>query len=103
MKYIIAILNSRLMTFYYSTFFNSMSLAGGFYRIGAPQIKTLPIAMTKDEALIEIVEKKVSEIQELMLTKTAEDPEVIKLNKDLDEIVYKIYGLTAKEIQIVEE
>ena len=48
LKYITAVLNSTLMTFYYKVFFNSMSLAGGFYRIGAPQIKTLPIAIPAD-------------------------------------------------------
>lgn len=49
LKYITAVLNSTLMSFYYTTFYNSMSLAGGFYRIGAPQIKTLPIAIPNDE------------------------------------------------------
>ena len=94
LKYIIGILNSKLMTRFYQIYFNSLSLAGGFYRIGAPQIKELPIAETNEvykEELIELVENKI------------EMPFDNEIDKKIDKLVYKIYGLNDAEIGILEE
>jgi len=63
LKFITAVLNSKLMSFYYQKIYNSMSLAGGYYRIGVPQIKKLPIAIPKDNSLIKKVESKVENLQ----------------------------------------
>lgn len=65
LKFITAILNSKLMSFYYQKMFGSMSLSGGFYRIGVSQIKILPIAFPKNPTLIKTIEDKVDEIQSL--------------------------------------
>ena len=100
LKYITALLNSKLMTYYYSTFYNSMSLAGGFYRIGAPQVKTLPIAFPEKEEMITEIETIVSKLQEL--SKGQNNDEASTLLKELDQHVYKIYGLTAEECSAVE-
>jgi adenine-specific DNA-methyltransferase len=102
LKVITAILNSTLMSFYYATFYNSMSLAGGFYRIGAPQIKALPIAMPDDNATIENLENLVDEAQELLKSLQESDEEVKNVLKQIDKIVYKLYGLTNNEISCVE-
>ncbi len=94
LKYIIGILNSKLMTRFYQIYFNSLSLAGGFYRIGAPQIKELPIAETNEvykEELIKLVENKI------------EMPFDNEIDKKIDKLVYKIYGLNDAEIDILEE
>lgn len=93
LKYITAVLNSTLMSFYYKTFFNSMSLAGGFYRVGAPQIKTLPIAMPEDVDCIERIEKMVDSMQESL------SDEVFK---KIDVEIYSIYGLNEHEISLIE-
>jgi hypothetical protein len=105
LKFITALLNSTLMTFYYSTFYNSMSLAGGFYRIGAPQIKEIPIAIPEDEATIEIIEGYVDEIQAMNNDKHAEkdDDHIRDLYQKIDDIVYGLYGLTDEEIECVKE
>ena len=90
------------MSFYYATFYNSMSLAGGFYRIGAPQIKALPIAMPDDNVTIESLENLVDEAQELLKSFQESDDEVQNVLKQIDKIVYKLYGLTDNEISCVE-
>lgn len=102
LKVITAILNSTLMSFYYATFYNSMSLAGGFYRIGAPQIKALPIALPDDVVTIETLENLVDEAQELLKSLQESDREVQNVLKQIDNIVYKLYGLTDDEISCVE-
>ena len=98
LKYITALLNSRLMTFYYSTFYNSMSLAGGFYRIGAPQIKELPIFIPSDD-IIDEVENYV----DVLLDKQDDIKACNNAMRKIDNIIYRLYGLTDKEIEIVEE
>ena len=79
-----------------------MSLAGGFYRIGAPQIKALPIAMPDDNVTIESLENLVDEAQELLKSFQESDDEVQNVLKQIDKIVYKLYGLTDNEISCVE-
>lgn len=98
LKYITALLNSRLMTFYYSSFYNSMSLAGGFYRIGAPQIKELPIVIPSDD-IIEEVENYV----DVLLDGQDDIKACNNAMRKIDNIIYRLYGLVDKEIEIVEE
>ena len=91
-KYILGILNSKLMTFYYASYFSSLSLAGGFYRIGAPQLSELPIAfdLQKVNLMIEQVEK-------LLI-----DSNNWNAQKIINQLVYELYGLTKEEILVVE-
>lgn len=101
LKYITAILNSSLMSYYYSKQYNSMSLSGGFFRIGAPQIKKLPIAVTKDKNILSKVEELVDKIQSEIKTHDADSEIVYDIYFELDCLVNKIYGLTEKECAIV--
>jgi hypothetical protein len=99
LKYLIGILNSRLMTMFYRTYFNSLSLAGGFLRIGAPQIKQLPIAIGNDtqiKAIVDLVSKVIDEKQ------TNPDADTSKLEEEIDSAIYEIYGLTQEEIKTIE-
>lgn len=69
LKYLIGILNSPFMTFIYKTLFRSLSLKGGFMRIGPPQIKSLPIINSNPEIrllIIENVEKLIRLNKEVM-------------------------------------
>lgn len=94
LKYITAVLNSTLMSFYYKVFYNSMSLAGGFFRVGAPQVKTLPIAIPEDEQYIEIIECMVDEMQNSLSDDVYE-----KIDKE----IFKIYGLNNDEERLIRE
>ena len=94
LKYLIGILNSKLMTRFYQIYFNSLSLAGGFYRIGAPQIKELPIA-------------KASKMQEDRIIKLVDylliNPTDSRAQEELDKVVYLIYEIGEDEIKVLEE
>ena len=76
-----------------------MSLAGGFYRIGAPQIKTLPIAFPNKDSIIDAVEEMVDRIIEAKNNRI----DTMLIEKEIDKMVYEIYGLTDVEIEIVEK
>ena len=92
LKYIIGLLNSKLMTFFYVTYFGSLSLAGGFFRIGVPQLQELPIKYIKE------YESELIDLVDAVLL----DPNNTDCRKAIDSMVYKIYGLTKDEIEIVE-
>lgn len=93
LKYIIGILNSKLITFFYSSFFGSLSLAGGFYRIGAPQLKDIPIKF------VEEFEKQVINA----VDKAIQNPDDEDTINEIDALVYKIYDLTEEEIALIED
>ena len=101
LKYLTAVLNSSLMSFYYSVNFKSMSLAGGFFRMGTPQIKTLPIAMPKNDKIIDNIEFKVDTIQNLLKYKDENDPDVKKLLLEIDKDIYDVYGITLDERSLI--
>lgn len=93
LRYITAILNSTLMSFYYKMYYNSMSLAGGFFRVGAPQIKKLPIAFPDSKNIIMEVEELVNELQSGCFDNYAK----------LDSLIYSVYGLSGEEISMIEK
>ena len=92
LKYVIGLLNSKLMTFFYAAYFGSLSLAGGFYRIGAPQLQELPIKYVREYE---------SDLVDLVNAALLNSQNTDILN-EIDHLVYKIYDLTEEEITVVE-
>ena len=100
LKYIIGVLNSTLISKFYKIYFNSLSLAGGFYRIGAPQIKLIPIAEPSEDQ-----EREVIGIVEQIIDMKKEDraTDIKELQNKLDSCIYAVYKLSKDEITILEE
>lgn len=110
-KYILGILNSKLMTYYAREQYLDTALRGGYIELRVYQVQTLPIirAEITDSQLIV---KLVGQILKLnqYLEKTEENSnkwnslksEIEKTDKKIDEEVYKLYGLTQEEIKIIE-
>lgn len=89
---LVGILNSNLMTFFYGIYFKSLSMAGGFFRFGVPQIKLLPIAADKGkiyDSLTKMVDKIIDNYDE-------------ELDRQINEAIYKLYNLTPEEIALIE-
>lgn len=98
LRYIIGILNSKLMTFYYRQYFSSLSLSGGYLRIGPPQIKELPIAF--DEKIYKALIKEVENIIE-----SYERNDLLNIEeceKNINNYVYKLYNISDAEINVIE-
>ena len=98
LRYIIGILNSKLMTFYYRQYFSSLSLSGGYLRIGPPQIKELPIAFDEKiyKALIKEVENIIESYERNVLLNIEE------CEKNINNYVYKLYNISDAEINVIE-
>jgi hypothetical protein len=111
LAYLLAILNSSLISFFYSTVYGGNKLAGGYLRIGPPQLKKIPICVDQLDVGNHISElsKQLCDKCEKALTantahqKTLLQRQIESTDREIDRLVYELYGLTEEEIAIVEE
>jgi len=106
LKFLLAILNSNLISFWYCIFFKSLSLAGGFLRISNNEIKRIPLVDADEESqspFIDLVDKILSITKDDDYLKNPNKQSQVKeYQRQIDQLVYKLYGLTEEEIKIVE-
>ncbi|MCK9630365.1 MAG: Eco57I restriction-modification methylase domain-containing protein [Methanoregula sp.] len=112
-KYLLGLLNSKLITFYYSK--KSALLRGGYLRFFTQDIAKLPIrtinfADPSDKArhdrMVELVTKMLDlnkQVQDAKLEHemTLLSRQVEATDAAIDALVYELYGLTEEEIKIV--
>ena len=89
-KILLAILNSKLMTFFYRIYYNSSSLDGGFYSISREQIERLPIKI--NEYYFDDIIALVNDLEI--------EYDKIKHNK-LDSIIEKMYELNEEDSNLI--
>ncbi len=97
LKYLVAIINSKLNTYYFSKFLSTDTLQGTYSSIYPEDIRQIPIkniSAKEQQPLISLVEKIQTQKQQ---GKDSTDNE-----KKIDELVYKLYNLTEKEIKTIE-
>lgn len=111
LRIILGILNSRLIYKFLKNKFKGNVLQGGYLRLGPPEIRQVPMpnfenASTKQ--IIELVDKMCrladtsqKEIENSNKWKSLKS-DIEKVDKKIDEEVYKLYGLTQKEIEMIE-
>jgi type I restriction-modification system DNA methylase subunit len=96
LKYILAILNSKLLGWYnYHT--SPKAKKGLFPKILVNDVRNIPIPnleLEEQQPLISLVN------QVLMLKSQNQDTSL--LEKEIDEAVYQIYGITGEEIKVIE-
>lgn len=104
LHYLQALLNSQLLDFFLHRI--SSPFRGGYWSYGKRFIEQLPIrsidfAIASERAQHEAIVKLVDRI----LTAKRRDPvaDVSELEREIDQLVYALYGLTPEEIKIVED
>ena len=111
-KILLAILNSGLMTYIYKNLFKSLALSGGYMNVGPQQIKNLPIrlpSISQEKIIISLVnemielQKKLHEKNLVGYEKENLERQIKNIDYEINQEVYKLYGLTKEEIEIVEE
>ena len=88
----LAILNSKLVHFFYSNL--TQSIRGGYLRFIRQYLEQIPIVETKS------LDEKVSQI--LSLKKENPEADTTTLEAEIDRMVYELYGLTEEEVKMVE-
>jgi type I restriction-modification system DNA methylase subunit len=115
MKYLTGILNSRLLSFLYPLV-SSKIVTGTFPRLTVRDIKKLPIPKYQSsnshevynhDKLVALVEKMLALHQQLATAKTPQDTTLLQrqidvTDRQIDQLVYALYGLSEEEIALVE-
>ena len=92
--YLLGILNSKLVAYWFHA--TLPLLKGAFFepsKVFMKDLPVLPVSISKKAPIIELVEKILSD---------PDSPDVPFLEKEIDALVYDLYGLTQEEIAIVE-
>jgi hypothetical protein len=96
-KYVLALFNSKLLKFYYQ---NTNSQSGDIFpQVRISSVENLPIKLAEKKIQNDI-EKLVDKILEKKQKSSTADTS--DLEKQIDEMMYEIYGLTGEERKIVE-
>jgi hypothetical protein len=111
LEFILGVLNSRLSSFYFSTYIIDYSLGGGLiHATPGSQSKLLVPRASKVQmnSLISLVKQMLKLHKHLANTKTSTDRELYQrqidaTDRQIDELVYELYDLTKEEIRIVEK
>jgi len=97
-KYLLGLYNSRLFKFYY----RKTNSQGGslFPQVRIASVNKLPIKLATDSYQKQI-EKLVDQILSLKAQEISKD--TFGLEKQIDELVYKVYGINKNEIKLIEK
>ncbi|MDR3222420.1 MAG: N-6 DNA methylase [Methanobrevibacter sp.] len=108
LKYILVLLNSKLLTLRYKTI--GKQTGGGSYEYFPNGISKLPIpeiSLEEQESFIELCDRMIELKKDLAISKTPHEKKLINIqietvDREIDQKIYKLYGLNDEEISIVE-
>ena len=85
--------------FFYDQFFGALRMSGGYYQFQAPQLRVMPFRKP-DIA----TDKEVNRLVDRILSTKLRDAEAdtSALEREIDELVYALYGLTEDEKALVQ-
>ncbi|WQW43787.1 class I SAM-dependent DNA methyltransferase [Helicobacter pylori] len=103
LKLLTALLNSKLVTFYFKNFCGGCILGKSGYQYNKHALEKIPIPKitTKNQELAD----KITALVDKILQSKAKDPKANtqELEKEIDALVYQLYNLTDEEIKIIED
>lgn len=105
LKLLLAILNSRATSFWFFNYFKSLAMAGGYININQNELMQLPIpSFEEDQVSTGRILDLVNKLDDIESKNTSENKELefVSIIKDIDVLIYKLYGLTPEEITIIE-
>jgi hypothetical protein len=107
LKYLTSLLNSKFITFIFKRFYAGGGLGDQGYRYKKVFVERLPISIideVKQRPFIEIVDKILAITKSSdYLENSVKQAKVCDYEKQIDQMVYKLYNLTPEEIKIVEK
>ena len=111
LEYITGLLNSKLVNYYYANkFTNKSNLTVNISRTYLEQLPIKQISETNQQYITKLVDKMISlnkELNKIGNKNTSETAklkqEIEKIDQEIDEFVYKIYGITKEEQKVIED
>jgi hypothetical protein len=115
LAYLCGLLNSRLLDFYLKQV--STNFHGGYFAANKQYIEQLPIRTinfsdptdkARHDQMVGLVDRMLSLNKQLLTAKTAHEKTILQrqidaTDRQIDRLVYELYGLTDEEIKIIEE
>jgi len=105
LKYLLAVLNSQLIEWFYKK--TTVPKAGGFFIYKVMYLKNIPlkeISIDNQKPFISLVDKILAITKDDdYLVNFEKQAQVRNYERQIDQLVYKLYGLTDEEIKIIEE
>jgi SAM-dependent methyltransferase len=99
--YLLALLNSKLLSYLFSIRYRAKQLSGGFLSINKRQLEQLPVRLVDDEQSVRLSDQ-IRNAAEVLQRPALDQRRRRELDGEIDRAVYELYGLTADEIQQVE-
>ena len=104
-KFLLALVNSNLMKFYFS--FIGIMTAGGAFTLKYETVSKFPvkfISNNKQKPFIKLIDKilSITKSEDYLKDPSKQKNQVAKYEKQIDQLVYKLYELTPEEIKIIE-
>ena len=113
LKYILGILNSQLISFYFNKMIATGTLQGTYSGVYPEDIRMIPIKQISEfeqKPIIKYVDKMLflnKRLNEIGAKKTDErakiEEDIKKIDAEIDDRVYEIYGITKEEKKIIED
>ena len=99
LRFLLGLLNSKLVSFSINILYNSIKMAGGYLNIGTREIENIPIPIASP-----VVQHSIESLVDGILKKICENTQMdsSNLENEIDGLVYSLYGLSEDEIKIVE-
>ncbi|GAA9724900.1 class I SAM-dependent DNA methyltransferase [Helicobacter pylori] len=103
LKLLTALLNSKLITFYFKNFCGGCILGKSGYQYNKHALEKIPIPKITPQN--QELARKITDGAEQILQTKEKDPKANtqRLEKEIDALVYQLYHLTDEEIKIIEE
>lgn len=96
-RYVLGVLNSRLMSYYYQNEFKEK--ADSFPQVKVNKLRKLPIARPSKKVELEIE----AHVREVLAAKQRDaEADTSALEREIDQLVYALYGLTPEEKALVQ-
>jgi hypothetical protein len=115
-KYLISLLNSKVMNYYFKAKYSVMHIGGGYLRFRKQYLERLPIHKVNfsiaeekklHDNLVALVDVMLDLNKKIQSAKgSAKDQiqrEITKTDNAVDNIVYELYGITEEEKKIIEK
>lgn len=102
-QYILALINSNLLNWYHLNTQYSVRIPQGSLKYPISFFKSLPIPSVNkaNRVLVGELEKRVDKI--VTIKQSGSDKDTSLLQREIDELTYRLYGLTEDEVSFVEE
>ena len=99
-KVLLGIINSKLIDFYYKTYFGASHLQGNYLDLKGVDLKKIPIKIP-DEKQSAKIEELVERIMKFFREGKSEQ-DIRNVDYEIDEEVYRLYGITDEEKRVIE-